>query len=91
MKNLKFLTNNICPFDLFIFFNTNSMLVFILTTTQYNYIGFLTGIDTRLNILYGNSMAILSGYNFIYTKNYNRLFLNTDKIISITPIDKFNL
>nr|UXY88113.1 DNA-directed RNA polymerase 40k chain [Cryptomonas curvata] len=91
MKNLHFSTNNTCPFDLFFLFNTNSMLVFILTTTKYNYIGFLTGIDTRLNVLYGKSTAILLGHHFIYKKNYNLLFLNTDKIISITPINNFNL
>jgi hypothetical protein len=91
MKNLDLLNNNTCPFDIFFLFSANSILVFILTTTKYNYIGFLAGIDSRLNIVFGKSTAILSGYNFINTKNYNLLFLNTDKIISVTPINNFNL
>jgi hypothetical protein len=87
MKNYENWNENICPFSLMYLLRTNLILVFILTTTKYNYIGFLIGIDTHLNILFGKSIYSYSSDNFIYIKNYDCLYLNSDKIISITPLN----
>ena len=78
---------DICPFSLFYINNKSSFLVFISTTSKYNYLGFVVAIDTRLNILCGRSIYRFSNNDFTLIKDYNFLFLNGDKIISITLVN----
>ena len=78
--------NNICLFTLFYKTHKDLNLVFISTTTKYNYLGFLIAIDTHLNILYSKSLYVFSNNDFTFIKDYNFLLLNGNKIVSVTPI-----
>nr|UXY87615.1 DNA-directed RNA polymerase 40k chain [Cryptomonas curvata] len=91
MEKFDIWNEDICPLNLIYAFNKDLVLVFILTKTKYNYLGFLIGIDTRLNILFGKSFYSFSTRNFTYIRNYEFLYINSDKIISITPVKLNNL